>query len=726
MIKSIFVAAVSAVMVSVTNGECANACNGHGRCTSYDMCVCNRNWLANDCSERICQFGLAHVDTPKGDLNMDGKISGPDEILIENSFAYPFGTSEQFPRMQNSDLSDLENSAHYYMECSNKGVCDRQTGTCNCFDGYDGAACQRASCPGYPKSCSGHGVCKTIRQLANADYENIYELWDKDSTMGCECDAGFFGPDCSQRECKFGIDPLYFDDTSTIKYSIFNFAVMNTATGTEKGVFTDGMQDAKDGYWQIRFFDMHGEDWLTAPLVYNATCAEVVAAINALPNDVIPGTMDESQCSMTAAVNVDPRDADRYDHHIYRDEFEIEDAFDNVRPEITQNMLFWLAGDSEDYPSLYEDAAYTLSGCLYRIHFTQNPGKLREPKIEIYLDGKRPSLTKAGFESITKVWTDGNQGENVDYFADHCDGVTTTISYRMSYGESYSVLDGLTDTEKALLKTCLSDSDFISDNNVDTYNWDYGSEDYPHLIKLVLTTGAHSDGGHYAALIYNPHNDQFRLLNPITVNQTSDVYEIYTTKGTFARASNYTGVAASFASNKIYTTNETVITELTKNSWNGDLSCETLATTGDNYDQGYTTLVPHCLNKSDIITFLSVNSTFNPDRINLYTIEKLHQEQYISFNKVFDGVNKPINFGAHAHVITTDLSTNFAYAPAILDIDKADIKFYVYKFFPSSESSYNYVAQCSNRGICNVDEGLCECFGGYTGDSCSTQNSLAV
>lgn len=47
------------------NAECANACNGHGKCTSYDMCICNRNWQANDCSERVCMFGLAHVDTPK-------------------------------------------------------------------------------------------------------------------------------------------------------------------------------------------------------------------------------------------------------------------------------------------------------------------------------------------------------------------------------------------------------------------------------------------------------------------------------------------------------------------------------------------------------------------------------------------------------------------------------------------------------------------------------------
>jgi hypothetical protein len=56
---------VVANFLAVADAECANACNGHGKCTSYDMCICNRNWQANDCSERVCQFGLAHVDTPK-------------------------------------------------------------------------------------------------------------------------------------------------------------------------------------------------------------------------------------------------------------------------------------------------------------------------------------------------------------------------------------------------------------------------------------------------------------------------------------------------------------------------------------------------------------------------------------------------------------------------------------------------------------------------------------
>ena len=71
----------------------------------------------------------------------------------------------------------LTQSAHYYTECSNKGLCDRTVGTCACFVGYEGNACQRTTCP---NSCSGHGVCKTIRELAAFDYDNVYELWDAD------------------------------------------------------------------------------------------------------------------------------------------------------------------------------------------------------------------------------------------------------------------------------------------------------------------------------------------------------------------------------------------------------------------------------------------------------------------------------------------------------------------------------------------------------------------
>ena len=65
MIGILLVAVSFAAIANVANAECANACNGHGTCNAYDMCLCNRNWQASDCSERVCMFGLAHVDTPK-------------------------------------------------------------------------------------------------------------------------------------------------------------------------------------------------------------------------------------------------------------------------------------------------------------------------------------------------------------------------------------------------------------------------------------------------------------------------------------------------------------------------------------------------------------------------------------------------------------------------------------------------------------------------------------
>jgi hypothetical protein len=55
-----------------------------------------------------------------------------------------------------------EDEGHFYMECSNRGLCDRETGVCECFPGYDGLACQRQACP---NDCSGHGTCETIEQL---------------------------------------------------------------------------------------------------------------------------------------------------------------------------------------------------------------------------------------------------------------------------------------------------------------------------------------------------------------------------------------------------------------------------------------------------------------------------------------------------------------------------------------------------------------------------------
>jgi hypothetical protein len=78
----------------------------------------------------------------------------------------------------------------------------------------------------------------------------------------------------------------------------------------------------------------------------------------------------------------------------------------------------------------------------------------QSPEIELYLDGKRPSLVSPGGKVITKVWTDGQQGEYNDYFADHCDGVTARIGHTTATARS-AFLTGMTTAEKNLLKKCL-------------------------------------------------------------------------------------------------------------------------------------------------------------------------------------------------------------------------------------------------------------------------------
>lgn len=50
----------------------------------------------------------------------------------------------------------------------------------------------------------------------------------------------------------------------------------------------------------------------------------------------------------------------------------------------------------------------------------------------------------------------------------------------------------------------------------------------------------------------------------------------------------------------------------------------------------------------------------------------------------------------------------------------------IFKFSPATTGTYTYVSECSNRGVCDSEVGVCECFKGYTNDDCSVQSSIAV
>jgi len=314
-----------AALVGYAAAECPNACSGHGTCGAKDSCSCYQNYQGNDCSERTCYFGLAHVDSPKGDLNADGLVSGPLTTVITGSEVYPWGTTEQFPNANS-------NEGHFYMECSNKGICDRKTGTCDCFDGYTGTACARAACP---NDCSGHGTCESIKELAemrsfdttahdvpttraansntgqdyNAAIEESYsyDLWDADKTMGCKCDPVYYGADCSLKKCKYGVDPLFYDSTDGAIHqtTVVHLGSTGGCTGATCATQASTAASAANtggniryptniaGDFKIIFYDVFGEKYVTKALsAINSgtgalTPADVERALEALPNGVI-------------------------------------------------------------------------------------------------------------------------------------------------------------------------------------------------------------------------------------------------------------------------------------------------------------------------------------------------------------------------------------------------------------------------------------------------------
>jgi EGF-like domain len=182
------------------------------------------------------------VDVPIGDLNHDGRVSIDTYVktqfsryLLPEIWPAAVGTYSFVNNIPSLGIDPSSfiggdgyalgpDEAHFSSFCSNRGTCDTSSGVCKCDPGYSGGACQRAVCP---NSCSGHGVCKSIEQVASSalsrhfvasnDGVNIYSglaspfhysLWDADSLFQCICDPGFTGPDCSLRTCPFGFDPL--------------------------------------------------------------------------------------------------------------------------------------------------------------------------------------------------------------------------------------------------------------------------------------------------------------------------------------------------------------------------------------------------------------------------------------------------------------------------------------------------------------------------------------
>ena len=112
----------------------------------------------------------------------------------------------------------------------------------------------------------------------------------------------------------------------------------------------------------------------------------------------------------------------------------------------------------------------------------------------------------------------------------------------------------------------------------------------------------------------------------------------------------------------------------------------------------------------------------NPIYLNMYQVKKMFRD-----DRTYASSPVNVNSEIYRHQIHLDYSVNAKYTWAGGALSGyGDTSAVLYKFvLPTDNSEYNYAATCSNRGICDYNTGICQCFKGYTGDDCGTQNALA-
>merc|ERR1712164_109337 len=314
-----------------------------------------------------------------------------------------------------------------------------------------------------------------------------------------------------------------------------------------------------------------------------------------------------------------------------------------------------------------------------------------------------------------------------------------------------------------LMKQCLGDSDGVEADNIEVYDWDYGSltyandgtddlymmSSYPHAIKLVEVDPSDDyQGGMYYLTWWSPNaasEGMFVVANKPTAASVDTTFAVYVTDGVVERV--------------IYDNNagDTDDTEY-GDKGTGEISADEVDPRITAYFEQYSNIlytsydtacetafanVEPCLDKGDMLFIIDSRymiNGYNPHNAvladdldeatvsdatyesgNLYTIMKIYKEDptatsYIREDRYRIVLDKHLPFdGTTVSGNLPRSSTNNETLVGVVNI---------FKFSPATTGNYEFVAPCSNRGTC--DEGQCECFKGYTSDNSDVQSSLAV
>jgi len=661
---------LTAVMLAINlddgQADCANSCSGHGHCGAFDQCTCFNGFRSADCSERLCPSSSSWASTPKGDFNFDGFVKSAatyestTRFMKHNDWIYDQsslgGSWELWPSFATA------NEAHFESECSDRGICDRRAGECQCFTGFTGSACQRSTCP---NDCSGNGLCLSIQDHlvlnGNVGIDGsfaTYNLWDAQKMRSCVCDPGFSGVDCSKRVCPFGDDPLttkyQIDEMQFVKVFADQVSEASVKLNWDNSV---GTLNVLGGSISFVYENLHGQKYQTEDIPISrwspseassqTMAALVEAALEALPNNHLPDvTVSSKPCGA-----------------IEKGAYTLTTA---AASGATSDVFFRCPNFGSTTDVLYWD------GTQYE-EFNTDTDSLTAPT-GIELDGCElvayPECIEFQITFVDKSTTGDLKDLQVD------------MSKVTWAGKTNQQL------EVTAVRSTVSDSKVITAADLDTTVYIASSTSATNIANDVIVSTSTASG-------------------QTTLSLTGSV-PVYTfPKGARVKISCQPGASGNWytvGSNSV----ETTVVTVSSSAWSLVLSEEM-------YDAKSRCAAAAAIKIELLTSFISVNAKLDEaitaGRNGIYlkdpsAVDYLIESTIESMTVYANGIQYLL------------LSETPGGLTADVTCGTADCEIQV------SGKGSTEADECSHRGMCDTDTGRCDCFKGYIGAACQTQDSL--